>query len=118
MISNNDLTTNSIEWALGALERRSQVTANNVANAETPNFRAGRVEFEGRLRDALGRGEIDRIEAGTITQSNEAPGANGNNVSLEEEMIDMIETNLRKNAMIQAFNYKAGLLRTAMRGQA
>ena len=28
----------------------------------------------------------------------------------------IVETNLRQDAMVQAFNYKAGLLRTAMRG--
>jgi flagellar basal body rod protein FlgG len=82
MMIGNDLTTQAIEWALKGLERRSQVSANNIANAETPGFRASAVD-----------------------------------VRLEDELVGMIQTNLRKSAMVEAFNYKAGLLRTALRTQ-
>jgi hypothetical protein len=36
---------------------------------------------------------------------------------MEEEMIGMLENNLMRSAMIEAFNYKAGLIRLAIRGQ-
>jgi flagellar basal-body rod protein FlgB len=117
VITNNDLTTQAITWALHGLERRSQVIANNVANLEVPNFTAGRVDFESQLGAALGEGEIDRIAEPAVSQTNDAAGPNGNNVRLEDEMVSMLEVNLMKSAMIEAFNYKAGLMRLAMRGQ-
>jgi flagellar basal-body rod protein FlgB len=113
---NNDLTTQAIEWAMNGLERRSQVTANNIANAEVPNFRASRISFEGQLKEALQRSSLDTGQTMATTSTSDPVGPNGNNVGLENELVSLIETNLRQDAMVQAFNYKAGLLRTAMRG--
>jgi flagellar basal-body rod protein FlgB len=117
MIIRNDLTTQSIEWALHGLERRSEVIANNVANAEVPNFQGQRVEFEGQLAAALSAGRITRTADPTVAATGNLPGANGNNVRLEDEMVGMMQTNLMKSAMIEAFNYKASLIRLAVRGQ-
>lgn len=117
MMIGNDLTTQAIEWALKGLERRSQVSANNIANAETPGFRASAVDFEGQLRSALGAGRISRIAEPTLSPTTTPVSVNGNNVRLEDELVGMIQTNLRKNAMVEAFNYKANLLRTALRTQ-
>lgn len=117
MIIRNDLTTQSIEWALHGLERRSEVIANNVANAEVPNFRGQKVEFEGQLAAALNAGRITRTAEPVVAGTGNPPGAHGNNVQLEDEMVGMMQTNLMKTAMVEAFNYKAGLLRLAIRGQ-
>lgn len=117
MIVGNDLTTRAIEWALHGLDRRSNAIANNIANAEVPNFRASSVDFEDQLRGALNGGRISRIAEPTVRTSTETPGPNGNNVRLENELVNMIENNLNQSAMVEAFNYKAGLLRIAMRGQ-
>jgi flagellar basal-body rod protein FlgB len=50
-----DVTTHAALTAIDGLAMRGEVRANNVANAETPGFRAGHVEFESALRDALRR---------------------------------------------------------------
>lgn len=114
MITSNDLTTQAIEWALSGLERRSEVIANNVANAEVPGFQAQRVQFEGHLNAALQTGRIHRTHEASVVGSGDPAGANGNNVQMEDELVDMLETNLMKKAMIEAFNYKAGLIRAAI----
>jgi flagellar basal-body rod protein FlgB len=114
MITSNDVTTQAIEWALSGLERRSQVIANNVANSEVPNFRAQRVEFEGQLAAALESGRMDQRLEATVVETGDPAGVNGNNVRMEDEMVDMLETNLMKSAMVQAFNYKAEVLRLAV----
>ena len=56
MLPIGDQTMEVIEYALNALELRSQTTANNVANAEVPGFRASRVSFEDQLRRAIDGG--------------------------------------------------------------
>jgi flagellar basal-body rod protein FlgB len=117
MIVGSDLTTQAIEWALNGLERRSQVISNNVANAEVPNYQASRVDFEGQLSAALSSGRIERMAEPLVSGTGATPGANGNNVRIEDELVGMMENNLMKSAMVEAFNYKAGLLRMALRGQ-
>jgi flagellar basal-body rod protein FlgB len=117
VIVGNDLTTQAIEWALNGLERRSEVISNNVANAEVPGFQGSRVDFEGQLSAALAGGRIARMAEPVVSGTGQAPGANGNNVRIEDELVGMMKNNLMKNAMVEAFNYKAGLLRMALRGQ-
>ena len=38
------------------LAMRQRVTANNIANIQTPGFHAGKVKFEGALQSALANG--------------------------------------------------------------
>lgn len=111
----NDLTMQAIEYALDGLSMRSEVIGNNVANSELPGFRPSRVSFEDRLARALGTGEISSTSAPTVS---EVPGAvNGvNEVSLEDEMVEMVKTGLLRDAMVSAYNFKNGQLRTATRG--
>ncbi len=117
MITSDDLTTRAIEWAMRGLDRRADVIADNIANAEVPNFRASRVEFEAQLRAALDGGRITRIAEPIVRGTNEPADLKGNNVRLEDELVGMIETNLRREAMVEAFNYKVGLYRLAIGGR-
>ena len=117
MITNNDITTSAIEWAMEGLEKRSNVIANNIANSEVPDFKGSAVTFEAQLREAVESGRPDRNVRPTVARTGNAPGPNGNDVQIEDELVSMIETNLRKDAMVQAFNYKAGLLRAAIGGR-
>lgn len=108
-------TWRAIEWAMDGIERRTDAIADNIANAEVPGFTARRVDFEAELARALdGGGE----PVFTERASTAPPGPLGNNVRLEDELVDMIRTGLARSAMVESFSYKAGLLRTAVRGVA
>ncbi len=118
MLPISDKTIDAIEYAMRALEMRSRVTAHNVANAQVPDFRASRVSFESELARALeGRRGVDRVGSPTVVAALGEPDATGNDVNIEEEVVDMIQTNLYEQAMVEAFNFKTGVLRTAIRGQ-
>ncbi|MFO7299350.1 MAG: flagellar basal body protein [Actinomycetes bacterium] len=111
----NDVTMRAIEYALGGLNLRSEVIANNVANAEVPGFTASHVSFERQLASALDRGSFDDTPAPTVMRKGDV--FNGiNEVSLEDEMVEMIRTGLLRDAMVSAYNFKADQLRTAMKG--
>ena len=112
-----DDTMQVIEYALDALELRSQVTANNVANSEVPGFQASRVSFEDQLRRAIDGNRVDRIGGAQIHGTGDVGDLTGNNVNLEEEVVEMMKTNLLQQSMVEAFNFKSGLLRSAIRGQ-
>ncbi|MDW3179351.1 MAG: flagellar biosynthesis protein FlgB [Acidimicrobiia bacterium] len=111
-----DTTTWALEHALNAVAERQRASANNIANAATPQFRAVRVDFEESLGRALRSGHTDA--AVTTRRTNGARGINGNDVSLEEESSLLLRTEILYEALIAAENYKLGLVRTAIRGSA
>ena len=112
----SDTTMQAIEYALGALARRAEVTAQNVANAEVPNYQASRLSFEDQLARAVAAGRPLAAGRPSVVPTGAPPGPNGNNVVIEEEVVEMMKTNLLQSAMVEAFNFKAGLLRSAIQG--
>lgn len=108
-----DATTNGIQAALRALDARRAAHEANIANVETPGYKARSVEFEGELRRAM---EQDRVsEASHRTSVSNAPGrANGNNVNVGHEMVALTETALTQELLIRAMNDKYGLVRTVI----
>ena len=112
-----DSTSSAIYAALNGLAARQRVLANNVANVETPNFTAGQVSFEDSLRSAIQSG--DPASTSVVTTATTDPAnVNGNNVSLDNQIVSMTDTDLRYQLMVQAINQKFGLLHTAIGGGA
>lgn len=113
-----DQTMRALESALTGLSRRAEVRANNVANVNTPGFRAQRVDFEGTLREALRRGAPEGAGAPAVRPDPRLPNPQtGNSVDLESEVVGMIKDNLLRDAMVNSFNHKAALLRAAINGR-
>lgn len=105
--------TDAIEYALRGLDRRTEVIAHNVANAEVPGFTASRLSFESELRNAVARGDVDRAADPSVAATSDPVGVNGNNVQIDVELTEMIKTNLLQQAMVNSFNYKHNVLKTA-----
>lgn len=117
-VLNVDMTMQTIEYALNGLALRGEVIANNVANAEVPGFRGSKVEFEATLRRALDTGAgLALVSRPSATPSDNPVGAQDNNVDLEDEFVAMMKNGLLRQTMIEAYNFKAGLLRSAIGGQ-
>jgi flagellar basal-body rod protein FlgB len=108
-----DSTGSAIYAALNGLAARQRVIADNVANVETPGFIGGRVSFEDSLRAAIAGGDPAATSVATV-RSTDPVNQNGNNVSLDNEVVSMTDTDLRYQLMVQAMNQKFGLLRTAI----
>ncbi len=109
----HDLALGALHSALRGLSARQRVQADNIANVETPDFLAGKVDFEASLRDAVRGGQPAGFEVSSH-RSTAPTGMNGNNVSLDEEMLGMIDTELRYELAVEGVNAKYRLLRTAM----
>lgn len=99
--------------ALDGLALRQRVIADNVANIQTPGFRAGRVSFEDALARAVGDGS--GAVRPTESRSLDATRLDGNNVNLDTETLLNIETNLRYQLATRAVDGTFEKLRTAMR---
>jgi flagellar basal-body rod protein FlgB len=113
--------------ALNGLSRRQEVISHNLANIDTPGFQAQKVDFEGALQRALDGSQTIGLSAthgahlgspdGTaarIQVSARQGGsmrADGNNVDLDVELVQMAETELRYEALTRLVNKKFNLLR-------
>ena len=104
----------AIEIALGGVAERQRVSSHNIANVNTPNFRSSRVEFEDQLGQALrSGGSLDRVVANKV-RANTPVDSRGNDVAMELETQDLIESGLHYQALVDALNFKLGALRTAI----
>lgn len=111
-----DAATQVVIGALDGLSLRSDVRADNIANAETPGFRARHVDFESRLGEAMRQGDPRAAEP-AVTIAPTVVDALGNSVDLETELVGEMRDSLQREAMAAAFNFKVGNLRAAMGGR-
>ena len=110
-----DVTMDVVYKAMQGLSARQKATADNIANIETPGFRATKVDFEDSLRGAIESGQPGGASFVTA-KSTEPNGPNENNVRLDDETVVTIDTNLKYQTMVEAMNAKFRLLRMAMEG--
>lgn len=102
----------AIHVALNGLATRQHANADNVANIQTPGYLAKQVNFEERLQSAL-NGQTTNVSPTHLTS--QAPtNINGNNVDLDNETVQAMDTELRYQAMISAMNSKFRILKSAM----
>ncbi|HWJ66566.1 MAG TPA: flagellar basal body protein [Nocardioides sp.] len=94
--------------AITGLSTRQQVIADNIANVDTPGFRARSVEFESALESAIERGAAPLAGPGaigaTVAATDTPVGANGNNVDLRKESIAAVQTQYQYQVMGRALS--------------
>jgi flagellar basal-body rod protein FlgB len=116
-----DGTTSAIERALDGVALRQKITADNIANVATPGYRAQRVDFEKALANAVNDADGHEIKpddvATAIVDANTAQREDGNTVNLEGETTSLVKSGLQYDALVNAINFKLGLLRTAIEGR-
>lgn len=120
---NEFLMTNK---ALDFVWKQQQLTANNIANVDTPNYKAQHIsfedEFKNRLNHAMKSGNSSTMEQ-AITQtkarvvaSNNSKRVDGNGVDMDVENVELVKTTLQYQYLVQAFNSDYNRLRTVIRG--
>jgi flagellar basal-body rod protein FlgB len=108
-----DLTRSTLASALQGLDAQREAHQHNVANVETPGFRATRVDFEDSLRRAVDVRDPQR--AGTTTRKTQDPTrVDGNNVRLDRELTALAENGLRQQLVTEALNAQYRLLRAPL----
>ena len=105
---------------------RAKVIAGNVANADTPGFRARDLRpFAETYRNAGANpiratrvGHFTSSDAGgmtaRVTEDQGGLAPNGNSVSLEDEMVKNAETKRQHDISIAVYRSSLTMLRTAM----
>lgn len=113
-----DKTTDALATSIRMRQIRHNVTAGNIANAETPGYKAQKVEFEDALAKSL---ELGGTEAGALPVSAEvfdnpeaAVNNDGNSVDMEKEMSALAENSILYKSALQLINKKMAALKYAI----
>ena len=109
----DSVTSVALNSALDGLSLRQRVTANNIANVNTPGYHAQRVSFEAALERSVANG--DGQVTSSTERSLEPTRLNGSNVNLDTETLSNIDTVLRYQFAARAVEGQFTSVRTAMR---
>jgi flagellar basal-body rod protein FlgB len=126
----SDISTQTAKIALDGLSLRQQAISRNLANVDTPGYKAQTVNFQETLNHMVDKGNLLPLTvtngAHMTTVANQAkfsvalrPGgssrADENNVDVDVEMADMSEVGIQYQAVEQAISKKLLLLKTLAR---
>ncbi len=109
--------------ALQLESRRTELLAANLANADTPGFKARDIDFKQALAAATNAAGAAGNAAGTAMESATqfrvpmAPSLDGNTVDVQLEQAAFAENNVRYQATLTLLNGKLRSLMTAITGQ-
>lgn len=101
--------------ALDGLSLRAEVTAANIANAGTPNYRPVAVSFEDALREAAPGGS-DAVAAVEPRRQQVRGGILGNDLRLDQELATASSTATRYAALVEILNRRLEIERIAIAG--
>ncbi len=98
-----------IEASIKAESLRQKANANNVANLQTPGYRRSDVKFKELLAKELetpGGVDLSEIEAQIYQPKDTKVKSDGNDVSMEVEIGEMIKNSLRYKTYIRLLQKK------------
>lgn len=121
--------------SLNQRNRRSEVITSNIANAETPGYRAFGYDFEKQLQDLAKMNEPIAVKVsdprhmrnnftkadGTIkpevfVRPTESVDEDGNTVDMDAEMAQLAQNQILFKTAVETLNRKIGTLRYAING--
>lgn len=124
------------EQALHVRTQRAEILANNLANADTPNFKAQDIDFRKALQDASGemaggfQTEMKKTNPGHIDgdgftstsrylmyRQSTQPSLDGNTVETHIEKAQFMENAMQQQATLEFINGKISGIRGALRGE-
>ena len=113
----SDVTSQLLTKALDTASMRQRVISNNLANINTPGFKRPYVTFEEELRKTLetnnrvNLNSIQKIEPQINKDNSTSMRLDGNNVDMDQEMVDLAMNSINYNTAVQQLNKKLGMLR-------
>ena len=123
-------TIHSLEKALDYSALRQKVISDNIANVDTPNYKAQDVSFKNLLSNEMNSQlranrtnekhfeftSSKRSNSSIITKNDTAFNHNGNNVDIDKEMALLAENQIYYNAVTERISGKFNTLNTVIKG--
>lgn len=107
-----------VEQGMNVLWHKQQIIAQNIANADTPDYNCKYLEFSGVLREKLrANGSIKqelnlshRVVVDTATRDQ----FDGNNVDTDTQQAELANAQIQYDALINAMNGNFSRMRSAL----
>ena len=126
VLSNAYNYVNVLDKAADASWTRNDVLANNIANADTPNYKRKDVQFEtylanavagtDSLDDTVGKIDLDALNATTYTeQANLSYRLDGNNVDLSTENVELAKNQLKYYTLMGSISSEFNRMKAAIK---
>ncbi|MFT8319489.1 MAG: flagellar basal body rod protein FlgB [Bacillus sp. (in: firmicutes)] len=118
-------TISNLENAINYSNTKQKVIAQNIANVDTPNYKAKEVTFKQSLTNALevhktNPKHMDFSQSNVESKITAKKGAtynnSGNSVDMDKEMTDLATNQIYYNALIERINGKFNSLENVIRG--
>ncbi|MFD1360332.1 flagellar basal body rod protein FlgB [Lentibacillus salinarum] len=121
----------TLENSLGYASAKNHSISDNIANVDTPGYKAKDVEFKNVLQNELKSSlEAKRTHSQhipfnhfntdqsyrTVTRRNTMYNHNGNNVDVDKEMAELADNQIYYQALVDRINGKFSSLKTAIGG--
>ena len=128
MLSTNAFDyVNVLDKAAGASWKRETVLANNIANVNTPGYKRKDLDFEGVLKQELGRCKhtsldtkidnlhMDHLNPSVYTDlSNYSYRLDGNNVDIDVEEVEYASEQIRYQGITAGINNEFNRMKTVI----
>ncbi|MDM5338065.1 flagellar basal body rod protein FlgB [Fictibacillus enclensis] len=115
-----------LERSLDGTALKQKAISDNIANINTPNYKAKNVEFHSKLQESLQayRTESRHLDFSSgpmsgysVTTSNSTEiNNNGNNVDLDEQMSELAKNQIMNQALVQQLNGKFNSIQMVIKG--
>ena len=123
MINNIFSSLDLYKKGLQAMTLRSEVIANNVANSQTPGYKAKDLDFDKIFKDYVRRKNnlsdhasfIRDVRFAVTKRPNMNARSVGNNVDIEQEMIEAAKNNMTYDLVTKALNSRLYMIKSAIK---
>ncbi|MRH42253.1 flagellar basal body rod protein FlgB [Aquibacillus halophilus] len=124
-------TINTLERSLDYSSLKNQTISNNIANADTPNYKAKSVVFKNVLGNEIEntfhakrthpkhipfQSSSDHSSYRVISDSSTTYNHNGNNVDIDKEMTELAKNQIYYQSIVDRLNGKFNSLQTVIKG--
>ena len=122
-------TISNLERALNYSSTKQKIISQNIANIDTPNYKAKDVSFKSALNEAANKNiqanksdyrhysfSKGSSEAVVIQKNSVSYNENGNSVDIDKEMADLATNQIYFNALTERISGKFSTLQNVIRG--
>ncbi|KGX93175.1 flagellar basal body rod protein FlgB [Pontibacillus halophilus JSM 076056 = DSM 19796] len=121
-------TIHNLESSLDYASAKNKTISSNIANVDTPNYKAKEVSFKGVLSEEVGRLDAKRTNDKHMSFESSNPtftvkerssttfNNNGNNVDMDQEMTELAKNQLNYQALVNRLNGKFRTLQDVLKG--
>jgi len=128
-------TMKILEKSLNAASLQHQLITNNIANVDTPGFKASEVVFQSKLQEVLDKTQgdylklkltnknhipivpevtVNNLEPQIVTRTETSLRTDDNNVDIDSEMSKMAENTIYYSTMAELLSLKLGMLKNVI----